>query len=352
MTRATAWGTAHGADTRPLRVCAAIAAFVVAAVAAGCGSATTSQPAASTPPACPAFGTTADASGPVAVTRSPAVALLNNVQVQASGCVDEVSFLFLGGLPGWSIGYRDGPLTEDPSGMVVQVAGAAHLVVRFQPAAGVDLAQSQPVTVYDGPTDMSPSAPSGVAELRRLGDFESVTSWAIGLDSRRPFQAVVRGDRLVVRLPAATRRPTRCRLAAAGVSIGYPSEWYGEFSDRWACQYFDPAPFVVHPATNDFRWAVTVEAADAPASEVVARIATGTAHVSSHPARVGGLAATVLDVTESGHGLLPAGFSYRMYVVDTGPRALTITGAAAPPGSPPATSRANVDRFAALVQPG
>lgn len=352
MTRVSGWGSVLRVATRPLRVWAAIAAFAVATVAAGCGSASTSSPTTSPPAACPTFGSTADASGPVAVTRSPAIALLNNVQVQASGCVDELSFLFLGGLPGWSVGYRDGPLTEDPSGVVVQVAGTAHLVVRFQPAAGVDLGQGQPVTVYDGPTDMRPSAPSGVAELRRLGDFESVTSWAIGLDGRRPFQAVVRGDRLVIRLAAAIPRPTRCRLGAAGVSIGYPAEWYGEFSDRWACQYFDPAPFVVHPATNDFRWAVTVEAADGPAARVVARAASGTAHVTSHPARVGGLAATVLDVTESGQGLLPRGFSYRMYVVDTGPRALTITGAAAPPGSPPAASRANVDRFAELVQPG
>lgn len=330
----------------------AIAAFAVAAVTSGCGSAATDKPTTSVPASCATFGSTTDASGRAAVTRSPAIALLNNVQVQASGCVDEVSFLFVGGLPGWSVGYRDGPLTEDPSGSVVAVAGAAHLVVRFQPAAGVDLAQHQPIIMYDGPTVMSPPAPSGVAELHRLGDFESVTSWAIGLAGRRPFQAVERGDRLVIRLAAATRRPTRCRLAAAGVSIGYPSEWYGELSDRWACQYFDPAPFVVHPATNDFRWAVTVEAADAPAAQVVARAKTGTARVASHSTRVGGLAATVLDVTESGQGLLPAGFTYRMYVVDTGPRALTISGAAAPPGSPPAAFHADVDRIAGLVHPG
>ena len=281
------------------------------------------------------------------------MALLRNVQVQASACVDEVAFLFMGGTPGWSAAYRSGPLTEDPSGRPVAVAGSAHLVIGFRPAAGADLSADQPVTVYDGPTAMRPAAPSGVAAVTRLGDFEGVATWAIGLSDRRPFEVVARGEQLVVRLAPATPRSTRCSVADAGASIGYPPGWYAELSERWACRYFDPEPFVIHPATDATSWTVTVAAADVPAAEVVSRMESGEgATVSTKKATVAGLPATVLDVTSSGQGLYPAGYQYRMYVVDTGAHALTIAGAAAPPGPRTVRNQAGVDRIAGLVRTG
>jgi hypothetical protein len=278
------------------------------------------------------------------------VALLRNVQVQASGCVDEVSFLFNGGMPGWSVAYADPPFTEDPSGEPVTVEGAAHLAIRLEPASGVDLSQAQPVQTYSGPSSVQPAAPSEVAEVRRLGDFEAVTTWVIGLPERRPFEVVVRAEQLVVRVLAPAPRDTRCQLADAGVTVGYPADWYAELSDSWACTYFDPQPFAVYPQTDDIRWVATVQAADVGAAEVVARMESSDAEVTKTETQVGPFGATVLDVIESGNGERPAGDRFRMYVVDTGARALTIGGAAAPPGAQADANQAAVDEIASLVR--
>ena len=329
-----------------------VAALLLVGVSCGRSSTPTTAPSTTTATRagaeCSRFGGTTDLSGASAVTRAPAIALLRNVQVQTSACVDEVAFSFMGGLPGWSIGYANGPLTEDPSGRPVSVTGDAALVVRFEPAAGVDLAQDQPVVTYDGPTAMTPPDPADVVELRRLGDFEAVTSWALGLRDKRPFEVVARDEQLVVRVAAHARRATRCGLPDSGVTVGYPADWYVELSDRWSCQYFDPAPFIVHPATNDFRWAVTVQVADVNAEGVLARMSSE--KLSTRATEVAGAPATVVDVVSDGRGLLPAGYTFRMYVVDIGPRALTISGASSPPGPRVEVNRAAVDRIAAMVK--
>jgi hypothetical protein len=317
---------------------------------AAAGSTTTAATSTTTSAACGAFGSTERAAGEAALAAPPAPALLLNVQVQASACVDEVSFLFARGMPGWSVEYRDPPFAQDPSGEPVGVAGASHLVVRLEPAAGVDLTQAQPIQTYDGPDAVRPVAPSSVAEVRKLGDFESVTSWVVGLPEERPFEVVVRGEQLVVRVLAPAARATSCEVPELGTTIGYPLDWYAELSDTWACQYFDPQPFAVHPHTDDVRWAATVQAADAGAAAVVARVESGDAQVTKQATQVGAFPATVLDVVESGSGALPAGFRYRMYVVDTGDRALMIVGASSPPGAQAEANAAAVDLIASLVQ--
>ena len=325
---------------------------VVAAVAstiAGCGSATTSgSPTTTSPPAtvavCPRFGST----GATSAAGTTGTALLRNVQIQASGCVDEVSFLFWKGTPAWSAGYQDGPLTLDPSGQPAAVSGEAHLVIRFEHASGVDLSVNPPQPAYDGPTAMTPGSPSAVEQVSRLGDFEGVLTWAVGLPDRRPFEVVARADQIVVRLAAPAPRPTSCVSPGSGVRVGYPGGWYAELSDRWACRYFDPAPFVVHPATDDFTWAVTAAADDASAATVVSRASTG-GSTRSHQTRVAGRPATVLDVTTTGAGLHPAGWEYRMYVVDTTPNAFVVSGTAAPPGFQAQRNRAAVDRIAGML---
>ncbi|HEY4633017.1 MAG TPA: hypothetical protein VIH00_03785, partial [Candidatus Limnocylindrales bacterium] len=65
--------------------------------------------------------------------------------------------------------------------------------------------------------------------------------------------------------------------------------------------------------------------------------------------RVGGLPATRVDVTETGTGMLPSGWGYRMYVVDTGGNALTITGAAAGSEVGIASNAQDVDAIADLA---
>ncbi|HET6810775.1 MAG TPA: hypothetical protein VFH50_07190 [Acidimicrobiales bacterium] len=328
-----------------------ITAIVVGALA-GCGAATPSgsPPTTTAPPTtvagCPRFGSTT-ASGQPAV-RPSGLVLLRNVQIQASACVDEVSFLFWKGTPSWSTGYQDGALTLDPSGQPAPVPGTAHLVIRFQHASGTDLSVSPTQQAYDGPTEMTPGAPSALAGLRRLGDFEGVVTWALGLPERRPFEVVTRGDHIVVRVGAATPRATSCDASGSGLRVGYPTDWYAELSTRWACRYFDPAPFVVYPATDATDWAVTVATAEAPAASVVSRTTAG-ATTRSHQTRVAGLATTVLDVTTTGPGLYPPGWVFRMYVVDTIPTAFVITSRAAPAGAQADRYRAAADRIAGLV---
>ena len=325
------------------------AAIVLLALVAACGAPRHGQPSGTT--SCPVEGSVRSAVGPPSVNRSPAVALLRNVQVQASGCADEVSFLFWGGTPGWSVGYQDGPLHTGASGAVVEAPGAAHLVVRLDPASGADTSGTGPHPTYDGPPAVTPAPPSAIARVQRLGDSESVSTWAIGLPSVRPFDVVVRGEQLVVRVIAPTRRTTRCQLAGTRVTVGYPSDWYAELSDRWACRYFDPSPFVVYPATDALSWAVSVEPADAPAPEVVARMTNG-AHVVRRETRVAGIPATLLDVTASGAGLYPDGYESRAYVVASTPNAVVVFGTPAPPGALADRNRAATERMAGLLELG
>lgn len=324
---------------------------LVAAVLAGCstsGGGDHNGPAAG---ACPSFGSlsAASAAAPPAATGS---VLLRNVQVQASACTDEIGFLFWKGRPGWTVGYRSAPLTRDPSGQTAAVAGRSYLVVRMSPASGVDLSVTPPSPSYDGPSEFRPGAPSAVAEIDRLGDFEGVETWVIGLPDQRRFEVVARPDQLVVRIAAPRARPTRCATETAGVHITYPGNWFSELSPRWSCRYFDPAPFVVFPATDAFSWDVTAQAADAPAATVVARTVGG-GSVSSRRTEVAGLPTTVLDVVAPADGLVPAGYRYRMYVLATTPNSFVISGRPAPAGPSSQRVTAEVDRIAtAVTAPG
>jgi hypothetical protein len=281
------------------------------------------------------------------------VALLLNLQVQASACVDEVAFTFLGGLPGFTAGYRDGPFTEDPSDRPMDVAGTAYLAVRFEPASAFDLASDDALQHYDGPTAIRPPAPSGIADLQRIGDFEAVLAWVAGVAERRPFEVVARDEQLVIRMPVPRPRMTACPIDGLPFTVDYPAGWFAELSDRWRCRYFDPEPFTIYPGNDDIRWSVTAQAADVGAGAFLERLegGRGYAELKKTNGEVAGRPATVIDVTTNDEGMLPAGFQYRMYVVDTGERALTIMGRAAPAGPAVATNRAAVDAIAGAVRP-
>jgi hypothetical protein len=331
---------------------------ILALAVAACGDDTSPSAgsSSSTDPAdrCTGIGGLDDRSGAARLSakQPPPIPLLANVQVQASGCVDEIAFLFYGGIPGWSVRYEEGPFTQDGSGDPVTVAGEAFLRVRLEPASGVDLSGDSANQVYDGPTSLRPPRPSGVSEIVRAGDFEAVTTWIVGLPGRRPFEVVQRDEQLVIRMAADAPRATSCSLTGAPLRIGYPDDWYAELSDRWSCRYFDPAPFAVYPATNDFRWRVTVVVADAPASVVLDRVDADGSTITKTATRVGGLPATRIDVKETGDGMLPAGWGYRMYVVDTGGNAVTIMGAAAGTEAGIAANARDADTIAELaVQP-
>ncbi len=82
----------------------------------------------------------------------------------------------------------------DPSNKKVTLLGTAGIRVALFPASGRS---------YHGPTDIRTSFPQ-LREARRIGDFEAVTSWGIGLahqSCKRVF-TLSAPSRLVIDVPA------------------------------------------------------------------------------------------------------------------------------------------------------
>lgn len=133
-------------------------------------------------------GATAEAEG----NQDAFTRLLTDVRVGAHGCYDRVTFEFkpqageAAGPVAWHAAYEEPPITEDGSGRTVAVKGAAFLVVRFS-AAGADLSQEGAPETYTGPASLESADATRIRQVRRIGDFEGVLTWVIGLDRRRPF---------------------------------------------------------------------------------------------------------------------------------------------------------------------
>jgi len=70
------------------------------------------------------------------------------------------------------------PFTMDPSGLPLDVAGTAFIVITLQ--GGTALDENYDPT-FEGPFDVAPGG-SPIAEMKRAGDFEAVSSWVVGLD--------------------------------------------------------------------------------------------------------------------------------------------------------------------------
>jgi hypothetical protein len=170
------------------------------------------QPTVTTAPA-PSAVTVPD-SGPCLFTGTPEskkgnegapAMLLTDVRVGGHGCFDRVVFEFRprpgqsDGPAGYTVEYRPGPITEDPSDKPVPVKGNAFLVVRLD-ATGFDLSKADAPATYTGPPAIEAEATTRIREVRRAGDFEGVATWIIGLDSKRPFQVTSEASptRLVV----------------------------------------------------------------------------------------------------------------------------------------------------------
>jgi len=119
------------------------------------------------------------------------VALLRAVRVGAhteEGGFDRVVFEFTNRIPTWDVRYVSKPVLEDPSGMVVPLAGSYAIQVRMFPASGVDF--SNPggyVVVYTGPNRINVGTPE-ITEVVRTGDFEAVLNWTIGTRHLLPFR--------------------------------------------------------------------------------------------------------------------------------------------------------------------
>jgi hypothetical protein len=87
-------------------------------------------------------------------------------------------------------------LVQDGSGRRVHVRGSTFVVVRFEAASGYDLSADR--ATYDGPARIAAAGP--IREVVRLGDFEAVLTWAIGLDARRSWHVERSGDEVTIRI--------------------------------------------------------------------------------------------------------------------------------------------------------
>jgi hypothetical protein len=119
---------------------------------------------------------------------SAETSLLTGVHAARHDGFDRVVFEFRTGVPGYRIGYVEGPVLADGSGAEVTVAGDHVVVVRMEPALDADLSQETAPLTYTGPRRFSPGTPE-VKELVRVGGFEGVLTWAIGLADRADFRA-------------------------------------------------------------------------------------------------------------------------------------------------------------------
>jgi hypothetical protein len=91
----------------------------------------------------------------------------------------------------------DPPIIADPSGLEVEIAGAAFLQVRMEPAAGHDPDTGEPT--YTGELELKPGLEQ-LLEVERTGDFEGVLLWVLGLASKEDFRVDTLQDppRLVI----------------------------------------------------------------------------------------------------------------------------------------------------------
>lgn len=99
----------------------------------------------------------------------------------ASPGYDRVVFQFMGGgdsVPGYRVEYTTKPVQRCGSGDPVTVAGAARLIVRFEPAVAHDeLGKPTPASAE---RHRAPGLPA-VLELTLICDFEGQVAWVLGI---------------------------------------------------------------------------------------------------------------------------------------------------------------------------
>jgi len=124
--------------------------------------------------------------------------LLTGMKADAEPCADRVAFTFEPADE--ELGYRVEYLpaaqaqTEDGSGKHLDIAGKAFLVVRFEPAATADLSGESLRVTYKGPRTLTPTGMKYVRQVTKIGDFEGILAWTIGLSEKRPFKVTSAGS--------------------------------------------------------------------------------------------------------------------------------------------------------------
>jgi hypothetical protein len=124
-----------------------------------------------------------------------------------------------GGLPGYQVQYEPDPILDSPSGVQVDVAGDATLVLRV----GAWMPDTEG-NGYSGPREFVPTNVVNIKELQQIENFEGITAWAIGLDRQRDFTVSTLTDpfRIVIdiALEAAGATPPTTAPPAGPTSTG------------------------------------------------------------------------------------------------------------------------------------
>ena len=199
-----------GRSTAPCRLVVAVACALV--LLAGCAgaedagkpdvAATSTTP--GSPPATDTSPTTlADEAGPggidplagastatiTAAATNPETALLRAVRVARHEGYDRIVFEFANVLPGYRVGYVQRPVRADGSGEEITVDGAHVMEAVFENALDADLSQESAPRTYTGPDRLRPATPE-VVELARVGGFEGLLTWIVGVRDRVEFRVI------------------------------------------------------------------------------------------------------------------------------------------------------------------
>lgn len=174
-------------------------------VLTGCGSKSSQSgsPGPTTPDCAASRGALTPRTSPALEQRG--TAFLTNVSVEALECIDRVVFEFkkTDPGPGFKVSYEPESTAkiEDGSGAPLAVAGAAFLVVHLTPAMTAEISGDQVTPTYTGPKRIAPPDTAHFTrEVVKTGDFESVVTWAIGVDVKRPFTATASDTQLVIEI--------------------------------------------------------------------------------------------------------------------------------------------------------
>jgi len=89
-----------------------------------------------------------------------------------------------GGMPGWWVRYADGPITlGQTDDQFVEVLGEATLLISMNAWM-----PSMDGEGWVGSTDIFPTNVTHVLELRQIDNWEGQNTWAVGIDTERPFR--------------------------------------------------------------------------------------------------------------------------------------------------------------------
>jgi hypothetical protein len=176
------------------------AALAVLALLVGCSPAA-SPATPSLPPGTPSVEPS-ESEGPVGVwncalpDHSAATtdrAQLTDIRIGPRGSgpsgYDRILFEWQGaGTPEVDIRVAQPPFTRDPSGLPMQVAGEAWLVIVFHGGTAVTPEGEQ---TYNGPTEFALGFPQ-IVEMKQAGDFEAVSEWVVGIHDQACHRVEVR----------------------------------------------------------------------------------------------------------------------------------------------------------------